>query len=576
MAFEEMSGPRTSIRPKQVFASFDSKSSPAGITTHRPSASLLKDTPPSIIVALSQLAPIVKTLNAVLALITWTGEDNWSSFLLLSSFWLCCLYGDLALHYAGNWLLLFCLGIGYFHKKMVTQKIVHAIEKGDNPITTGIEDTQTIMDATLYQIDCLRARCHLLSSTFEPIYRIFTWEEPQQSILIGMRLGLVTPLYLLASWFLTTRTLVLIAGTFFLTFTSPWFKVICTVCWRLRIVRQIATALIGVEYLPGESNILHALSSPPFASAFDISAKGGSSGAPTSLSDDSRFTTTIAVIENQRRWLGLGWTPSLLPHERAPFTDVDDHPGAAPENTALPAPKTTTSEDGITRTVHWKWIDSDWRIERDRGRDPDGWLYFDNTWRHPTATEEFGRYTRRRKWIRNAECAETVESPGGGGGSGGGGVGGVGHGGGASPAPTPSSTTRAREKDGTGGMILPAKQTSRTLDPEKVRVSTSTPSSTLVAAAAATTTTPVIYASREKSGAIQESPAVTVAVSSNNAGGTANGGPRKEWREISGGGRELVTVDPSATAAAAAGVRKRPFTLRRKSSRGSTLSAGVD
>lgn len=402
MAFEEMSGPRLSDAPKQVFASFDERSSPAGFTSHRPSASLLKDTPPSIIVALAQLAPIVANLNEILSLITWTGKDNWSSFMLLATFWIVCLYGDILIHYAGNWLLFLFLGIGYFKKKSRTQNIVHAIEKGADPIIAGIDDTQKIMDRTLYEIDCLRARCHLLSSTFEPVYKLFTWEDPKRSTLIGIRLVMITPLYVAALWFFSLRALLIVVGTFFLTFTSPWFMVVCTVCWRLRTIRQIASAAVGIECFPGESNILQVLSQHPTASPFDTSQE-----TPVSTSTGlSRFTTTISVIENQRRWLGLGWTPSLLPHERAPFTDTDDRAGVAPENTALPEPKTISEEGRPDRTVTWKWIDSDWRIEKDRGRDADGWLYFDNTWRHPSASEDFSKYTRRRKWIRNAECSE--------------------------------------------------------------------------------------------------------------------------------------------------------------------------
>ncbi|CCG81375.1 Integral peroxisomal membrane protein [Taphrina deformans PYCC 5710] len=509
-----MSGPRTSIRPKQVFASFDPDSSPAGMTTHRPSASLLKDTPPSIIVALSHLAPIVRNLNRILALITWTGRDNWSSFLLLAAFWLLCLYGDVVFHYAGNWVVLFFLGVGYFRKRTQTTGIVHAIEEGDNPITTGIEDTQKVMDATLYEIDCLRARCHLLSSTAQPLYRLFTWEDPQQSAMVGMRLALVTPLYVAALWFFTVRVLLLVTGTFLLTFTSPWFKVILTVCWRLRIVRRLASAVVGADYLPAETDIRQILTpSSATAAAVSSPADATRSNLASPRSGDSRFTTTIAVIENQRRWLGLGWTPSLLPHERAPFTDTDDRPGAAPENTALPAPK-TTGEGAVSRTVHWTWLDPAWRIERDRGRDGEGWLYFDNAWRHPTPTEEFGKYTRRRRWIRNAECHESVQAP---------------------PAASEAP--------------------SRTLSPQKVTVSThSLHADETVPSPSPPTVAFVATQDRDEGTKVGDSPS------------GPDQGPRREWRLVDGGGRELVTTNHVPT------IKKRPLALRRKSSRASNVS----
>lgn len=528
MAFEEMSGPRASMSPKQVFASFDARSSPAGMTNHRPSASLLKDTPPSIIVALAQLAPIITVLNEILALITWTGSDNWSSFLLLSTFWLSCLYGDIVFHYGANWVLLGLLGIGYLRRKTKTRTIVRAIEKGDDPITTGTEDTQKVMDATLYEIDCLRARCHLLSSTLQPLYDLLTWEDPKRSALIGLRLILVTPLYIVVAWLFTPRSLILILGTFCLTFTSPWFKVTCTVCWRLRIVRKIASALLGVEYLPGEHNIMEAFSTTPIVKAFETTKEDITKDL---LAGGSKFTTTISVIENQRRWLGLGWTPSLLPHERAPFTDADDRPGVAPENTALPVAKTVVV-NGMTRTITWRWIDSDWRIEKDRGRDLEGWLYFDNAWRYPAASEEFGKYTRRRKWIRNAECSEVVgdskdslerTTP-------------VENHSGRLSGPD-SEKQRLTSTEGTKKSTQP-----RTLDPEKVKSSLALDS--------------------------QPMPTLVGNMANHHATTTSLGtSPVREWREVNGG-KELVPVE--------AVLKKRPFTLSRKDSRASTKSLGVD
>lgn len=407
MAFEELTEPRKSYAPKQVYASFDSKSEPAGMTTHRPSASLLKDTPPSVIVALTKLSPIISTLDTSLALITWTSEDNWSSFLLLAIWWLSCLYGDVIFHYAGNWLVLLILGIGFIRRKMRTRAIIRAIRNGGSPMTTGVEDTQKVMDKTLYEIDCFIARCQLLGANFEPFYKLYKWEDPKWSALIVVRLVLITPLYVATLWLFSARAWLLFTGTIFLTCTSSWFKVICTVAWRLKVVRKIVAALVGISYLPGEYNLMNTITGSPRFDAFSLSDPATAETTP----DGSRFTTAVSVIENQRRWLGLGWTPSLLPHERSPFTDVDNRTCPAPDNYGLPIPKTTV-ENGATRTTSWAWIDKEWRIEKDRARDADGWIYFDNSWHNPASSGEYGKYTRRRKWIRNAECTEKVSTGG--------------------------------------------------------------------------------------------------------------------------------------------------------------------
>lgn len=412
MAFEELSGPKFSNNPRRVFASFDRASERPGQTTYQPhSSSLLKDTPPSIVVALTQLQPVIRVLDTVLAWITWTSEDHWSSFLLLASWWLVCLYGHAVLYYGGNWAILLALGVGYVRKKTLARRVARAVQHGAEPDAVlrsskgRQKDTQELLDNTLYELDCFRARCSLVSSSIEPMVQLLTWEDPRQSAIIGVRLAIVSPLYVLMLWTLTTRTVVLILGTFALTFTSPWFKVICTVGWRLKVVRTIVSALTGANYLPGESRFMEAVMQSPAAAAF--SAADVPDAVVHHTPQGSRFTTTISIVENQRRWLGLGWTPSLLPHERAPWTDNDSQVSPDPEAYGLPEPRTIV-EDGETRTISWRWVDDAWRVERDDGRDADGWIFTDNAWRYPSAKEEYGKYTRRRKWIRNAECSEIV------------------------------------------------------------------------------------------------------------------------------------------------------------------------
>ncbi len=407
MAFEEMSTPFPTNR--KVYATFAPNSSPAGFTSHHyKSASLLKDTPPSIIKALVQLAPVVRVLNTVLALITWTAEDDWVSFIMVGCWWLSCLYGEFVVRFAGNWAILAVLVYGYYKRRMGVRR---GVVPGNGKLEK-VENTQEVIDATLYEIDCLRARCSLLASPLEPIVAVFTWKYPNQSSRIGLRLILLTPLYIAALWIMTPRRLILVAGTILLTYTSSWFRVIYTVGWRSKHVRKLASYLSGLDYLPGEVDIIHALQRAPVNIQLD--------GLQKELSDENtickdlrvgsnetKITTTISVFENQRRWLGLGWTSSLLPHERSPWTDIDRNPCSQPSEYTLPPPKVET-EASVKRTIIWKWIDPEWRVEKERGRDADGWLYFDNAWRHAAVTEEYGKYTRYRRWIRNAECIETI------------------------------------------------------------------------------------------------------------------------------------------------------------------------
>lgn len=87
-------------------------------------------------------------------------------------------------------------------------------------------------------------------------------------------------------------------------------------------------------------------------------------------------------------------------------------------------------------TAKWQWCEgSDWRIERgdakqharnastgsrtgpagstkDDGAEGDGggWIYYDNRWEDGRREDGWGRYTRRRKWYRDAELVEVTPS----------------------------------------------------------------------------------------------------------------------------------------------------------------------
>jgi hypothetical protein len=127
------------------------------------------------------------------------------------------------------------------------------------------------------------------------------------------------------------------------------------------------------------------------------------------------------LYENQRRWIGLGWTTSLFAYERGPWTDEHQNPAPAKDDFELP--------DVEGRHARWRWVDgSEWKIEHGDARqhkrsvsdtksgsisygaaaenDGGGWIYYDNKWNDGRRDDGWGRYTRRRKWYRDAELVE--------------------------------------------------------------------------------------------------------------------------------------------------------------------------
>jgi hypothetical protein len=95
--------------------------------------------------------------------------------------------------------------------------------------------------------------------------------------------------------------------------------------------------------------------------------------------DGSSVRFTFVVYENQRRWLGIGWTYSLFPSERGAWTD--EHLNSVPPKDSFELP------DVQTGGSKWRWVEgSEWRIEgadHSTKSDPkistsEGWIYYDN------------------------------------------------------------------------------------------------------------------------------------------------------------------------------------------------------
>ena len=107
----------------------------------------------------------------------------------------------------------------------------------------------------------------------------------------------------------------------------------------------------------------------------------------------------------------------MLAYERAPWTDEHLNPTADPQHFALP-----DVDGGMAR---WRWVEgSEWHVEGSgrRGSESSGhksskvdaehdeemdWVYYDNKWHDARRGQDgWGRYTRRRKWIRDAELID--------------------------------------------------------------------------------------------------------------------------------------------------------------------------
>ena len=102
----------------------------------------------------------------------------------------------------------------------------------------------------------------------------------------------------------------------------------------------------------------------------------------------------------------------MLAYERAAWTDEFQNQTSDPSHFDLPE-----VDGGMGK---WRWAEgSEWHIEgaedgiaQTKPEDDAGWIYYDNKWRDGRRGQDgWGRYTRRRKWIRDAELVDAAISP---------------------------------------------------------------------------------------------------------------------------------------------------------------------
>ncbi|KAK3079893.1 hypothetical protein LTS18_003662 [Coniosporium uncinatum] len=93
----------------------------------------------------------------------------------------------------------------------------------------------------------------------------------------------------------------------------------------------------------------------------------------------------------------------MLAYERGAWTDEHLNASASKDRFELPE-----VEGGHAR---WRWVEgSEWHVEGEKDGE-DAWMYYDNKWHDGRRGKDgWGRYTRRRKWCRDAELVEVTPS----------------------------------------------------------------------------------------------------------------------------------------------------------------------
>ncbi|CAK7212306.1 hypothetical protein SBRCBS47491_001418 [Sporothrix bragantina] len=336
-------------------------------------------------------------------------------------------------------------------------------QRSTSEVVTSTRHQKTL-DEIVDTLGEFTARCNLL---LEPLLGLTDFLSTQSTptsattrpalTVLFVRILLCTPFWFLLTLppmrIITTRRVALVFGTLILTWHSRVMRVSRTILWRSAFIRRAAALVTGLEfegpmrpskapsYVTAGGSDLSDPSTTAATAAAALQSKLTSTKTGRRLStpreseltkairraragQDAGVRFTFILYENQRRWVGLGWTTSLFAYERPAWTD--EHNNAVPSKDEFELPEV---EDGSK--MRWRWVeDGRWRVDGvvddavrvektgANGEHLDswdydgeggrmGWVYYDNKWQGGRrGSDGWTRWTRRRKWYRDAELVE--------------------------------------------------------------------------------------------------------------------------------------------------------------------------
>lgn len=367
---------------------------------------LLIATPPQITRALAYSHPFLLPLNKLVGLLTWTTGDPWESFLLVASFWAIVLYGDAVMRWAGPVVIVIALILGMYSRRYsplssngwTGEKGKKKGHKRADSEATNIKHQKTL-DEIVDSVKEFTSRCNVL---LDPLLELTDFLSTQRTATSAttrpalttllIRILLITPLWIVLTLhpiqIITTKRLVLVGGTLFLTWHSRPNRVSRAILWRSALVRRLCAAITGLDFAGSAAKVApNGPLSPRKQSAYQEEASLAANLAVNAASkrrpDAPGVRFTFILYENQRRWVGLGWTVSLFPYERSAWTDEHLNPAPSKDTFELP-----DVENGLAR---WRWVEgSKWLVEgagefeeggskaKSGAGGGQGWIFYDN------------------------------------------------------------------------------------------------------------------------------------------------------------------------------------------------------
>lgn len=387
-----------------VFAVFEP--SEAKLLTSTSQNKLLVENP-IMASALANIFPYLLFFDNFLEVITWTNGDPYQNCLLVVGYSILVLYWN-SLKY---WVVPMAMAIGFSSLVWTTNSVIYDAKYGEKPT-----------------VDEVMLTLHNITVRFELFFRPAKHLKLSTSNSIKMLMGavLATPLQLaLTKTVLPPRRYTWIMGLIFLTYHSPWSYAIRRLLWRSVYIRAIVFFLTGLDIRLARNDELlckkasHATISRTHSPAATDNENISETEVPSSdkvkmvnnftilrkvivSPTQLRQTVQFDILENERRWIGLGWSKLLLPSERASFC-YEPLMMSAPDPLQDSEFKFPVFENDLYAYL-WQWMDDRWEIDSDfnGSRYKNGWVYYDTNWQNGAYQDGFSRYTRTRKWTRRA------------------------------------------------------------------------------------------------------------------------------------------------------------------------------
>jgi hypothetical protein len=239
------------------------------------------------------------------------------------------------------------------------------------------------LDEIVQTLKEFTGRCNIL---LEPLLELTDFLSTQRTptsattrpalTTLFIRILLCTPFWValtLPPWrIITTRRVVLVFGTVVLTWHARVIKAGRAILWRSVTLRRLAALVTGLEIQvsanppsrpPSEANAPVEAVAKSTENATTATMKNSQESELTKAirrargAHDAGVRFTFIIYENQRRWVGLGWTNSLFAYERPAWTD--EHNNGVPPRDQFELPEV---EDGSR--MRWRWVEaSRWKVD---------------------------------------------------------------------------------------------------------------------------------------------------------------------------------------------------------------------